>query len=74
MLKQIQGVQGCVLLGDPKFYNRFGFVAGQGLRLEGVPAEYFMSRVLDGGVCPVGEIKYHQAFDQSFTGADSKTH
>ncbi|OAA54061.1 GCN5-related N-acetyltransferase [Cordyceps fumosorosea ARSEF 2679] len=71
-LKSMEGVQGCVLLGDPKFYNRFGFMAGQGLGLAGVPPEYFMSCVLDGSECPTGEVKFHPAFDQSLTDADTK--
>jgi predicted N-acetyltransferase YhbS len=32
---------GCVLLGDPAFYARFGFRMEPGLVLPGVPPEYF---------------------------------
>jgi putative acetyltransferase len=37
-LKQIRGlgVQGCVLVGDPAFYRRFGFKNNPALRMEGV--------------------------------------
>ncbi|MEC4630073.1 N-acetyltransferase, partial [Bacillus safensis] len=36
-----QGARGCVLLGEPAYYGRFGFRAEPGLVLPGVPAEYF---------------------------------
>lgn len=72
-LKEMEDVQGCVLLGDPKFYNRFGFVVG-GLKLVGVPEEYFMGCVLDGSECPAGEVKFHEAFDQSLVDGKSKGH
>jgi predicted N-acetyltransferase YhbS len=55
------GAQGCVLLGDPDFYGRFGFVAETGLVLPGVPAEYFQAMVFIGD-CPVGEVSYSSAF------------
>ncbi|HWL66774.1 MAG TPA: N-acetyltransferase [Geminicoccus sp.] len=32
---------GCVVLGDPAYYRRFGFVADPALVLPGLPAEYF---------------------------------
>src|SRR5277367_6607130 len=35
--------EGCVVLGDPRYYGRFGFKAEQGLILPGVPAEYFQA-------------------------------
>jgi putative acetyltransferase len=33
------GAAGCVLLGDPAYYSRFGFVADPKLTLDGVPPE-----------------------------------
>ena len=36
-----QGAKGCVVLGDPGYYSRFGFAADPNLCLAGVPAEYF---------------------------------
>ncbi|WP_307587295.1 GNAT family N-acetyltransferase [Variovorax boronicumulans] len=55
------GAQGCVLLGDPAFYGRFGFVVRPGLVLPGVPPEYFQA-VLFHGAWPVGDVRYHAAF------------
>lgn len=55
------GASGCVLLGNPNFYHRFGFSPIEGLILEGVPAEYFQALVFQGDI-PQGEVVYHQAF------------
>jgi putative acetyltransferase len=57
------GAAGCVVLGDPGFYGRFGFVPEPGLTLPGVPAEYFMTRSF-GAAMPSGEVCYHPAFEQ----------
>lgn len=57
------GAAGCVVLGDPGFYSRFGFASEPGLTLPGVPAEYFMARSF-GAAMPSGEVRYHQAFEQ----------
>lgn len=56
-----RGAAGCVLLGDPSYYQRFGFMARPELTLAGVPAEFFLSRVM-GGVLPEGEVGYHAVF------------
>lgn len=55
------GAAGCVLLGDPGYYGRFGFQAEPRLRLPGVPAEYFQARLLR-GEWPDAEVEYHAAF------------
>lgn len=55
------GAAGCVLLGDPAFYARFGFQPSRELVLRGVPAEYFHALRLDGDQ-PHGEVTYHTAF------------
>ncbi|WP_429083612.1 GNAT family N-acetyltransferase [Aeromonas bivalvium] len=57
------GAAGCVVLGDPGFYGRFGFVASGALTLPGVPPEYFMARRL-GAAGASGEVSYHPAFAQ----------
>jgi putative acetyltransferase len=62
-LRQLRaiGAQGCVLVGEPDYYRRFGFAADPLLLLPGVPPEYFL-------VCPladehpVGEVSFHAAF------------
>lgn len=53
---------GCVVLGEPSFYSRFGFVAEPRLVLPGVPAEYFQA-VCFRGRFPQAEVKYHGSFD-----------
>lgn len=53
---------GCVLLGDPSYYARFGFLADAGLRYPGPPPEYFQSLAFEGDV-PLGTVSYHAAFD-----------
>ena len=55
---------GCVLLGDPRYYARFGFRACPQLVLPGVPAEYFQALPLAGGI-PAAEVSYHAAFEAS---------
>ncbi|MCG9712023.1 N-acetyltransferase [Shewanella insulae] len=52
---------GCVLLGEPEFYRRFGFASKPGLILPGVPESYFLSVKLR-GEWPQGEVSYHSAF------------
>ena len=59
-LKNIEA-KGCVLLGDPNYYHRFGFKARKGLVLPGVPAEYFQALVFQGNF-PEGIVTYHQSF------------
>ena len=53
---------GCVLLGDPAYYARFGFQAHAGLQLPGVPPGYFMALALQGSV-PEGIARYSDAFN-----------
>lgn len=55
------GATGCVLLGDPAYYTRFGFAADPKLVLDGVPPEYFM-RVAFSPVYGEGTVSYHPAF------------
>lgn len=61
MLKE-QGASGCVVLGDPSYYQRFGFRNEPGLVLPGIPPEYFMAISL-GGPLPGGVVAYHPAFE-----------
>lgn len=60
-LQRLGGL-GCVVLGDPDYYGRFGFKPHPGLILPGVPKEYFQALSL-GGKIPVGEVSYHEAFN-----------
>ena len=52
---------GCVLVGDPAFYIRFGFANNPALVLEGVPPEFFLSLSL-GTSSPHGKVQFHPAF------------
>lgn len=62
-LKELKNInaKGCVLLGDPGYYHRFGFKPVDGLVLPGVPPEYFQAVLLQGAY-PQGEVAYHEAF------------
>jgi putative acetyltransferase len=55
------GAEGCVVLGEPAFYGRFGFKADSRLRLDGVPPEYFLALPF-GPTVPGGAVEYHEAF------------
>lgn len=56
------GAAGCVVLGEPGYYARFGFAAEPQLVLPGVPAEYFQAIRFTGRL-PRGDVKYHASFD-----------
>ncbi len=53
---------GCVVLGEPGYYGRFGFRANPELVLPGVPTEYFQAVPFDAAT-PRGTVRYHEAFD-----------
>jgi predicted N-acetyltransferase YhbS len=53
--------RGCVLLGEPAFYGRFGFKSYSGLFLADVPDGYFQALPFIDFV-PQGEVIYHPAF------------
>jgi len=55
------GAAGCVVLGDPDYYGRFGFKVVKGLVYSGAPAEYFQALCLKDEF-PRGEVHYHEAF------------
>ncbi len=55
------GLDGCVLVGDPRFYSRFGFSAQHGLILPEVPAEYLLAKSIS-GVIPQGIVTFNEAF------------
>lgn len=52
---------GCVLLGEPAYYRRFGFLSDTGLICPGLPPEYLMALPLRGQV-PSGIVSFHSAF------------
>ncbi len=56
-----QGARGCVVLGDPEYYSRFGFKHDPQLSFPGVPPQYFQC-VVWAGDPPSGEVRYSAAF------------
>ncbi|RJS17962.1 GNAT family N-acetyltransferase [Corallococcus sp. H22C18031201] len=59
------GASGCVVLGDPAYYGRFGFRAEPSLVFPGVEAAYFQAQSFTGRL-PQGVVTYHPAFYASF--------
>lgn len=62
-LEQIKSLSaaGCVVLGDPLYYSRFGFKVDASLSFPDVPAEYF--QCLDFVISQrQGVVIYHEAF------------
>ena len=55
------GAQGCVLVGDPAFYRRFGFEHNPLLRMDGVPPEVLLCLPM-GPEIPPGNVLHHPAF------------
>ena len=55
------GAEGCVVLGDPAYYGRFGFSSDPGLRYGNLPPQHFQRLVL-AGQPPSGEVVFHRAF------------
>jgi len=57
-----KGAKGCVLEGDPNYYQRFGFKNHPDLVYEGTPdPKYFMALPFYEEV-PKGKVEFHQAF------------
>ena len=59
---RVKGAAGCVVLGDPAYYGRFGFEQDAGLLYDGAPPEYFMRLNLTARETPTGRIDYAPAF------------
>lgn len=55
------GAAGCVVLGEPQYYGRFGFKAEPPLVLPDVPPEYFQA-ISFGARVRAGTVSYHAAF------------
>lgn len=61
-LLRADGSTGCVVLGEPAYYRRFGFASDPNLRLAGVLPEYFLRLLFKNQPCS-GLVQYHPAFD-----------
>lgn len=57
-----QDAAGCVVLGDPAYYSRFGFETDSKLRYDGAPPEYFTRLQLSDRTLPEGGVEYASAF------------
>jgi putative acetyltransferase len=55
------GGQGCALVGEPAYYQRFGFRNCPSLTLEGVPPEVFLALAFEEQT-PTGTVVFHSAF------------
>lgn len=58
---QDRDAAGVVVLGDPDGCGRFGFGVVSGLKLAGVPPEYFQATTFTGRT-PCGKVTYHPSF------------
>ena len=58
------GARGCVVLGEPAYYARFGFAHDPRLAYTGPQAEYFQ-RVVFAGDSPTGKVSYAAPFSVS---------
>ena len=59
---QTMNAGGCVLLGNPTYYGRFGFESDPDLHNLGAPPGAFQRLTLDGSR-PRGEARFHPAFE-----------
>lgn len=58
---QEQGAAGCVVVGEPAYYGRFGFAADPRLTYPGLPPLFFQALAFSGEM-PAGTVAYHPAF------------
>jgi len=60
------GAAGCVLVGDPAYYDRFGFVHQSSIVFPDIPAEFFLAASFSESV-PQGIAEFHEAFATNAT-------
>ena len=60
LLKTLNG-KGCVLVGDPAYYQRFGFKNIPSLIHDGIPQEVFLALPFD-NIIPQGTVVFHEGF------------
>jgi putative acetyltransferase len=61
------GANGCVLVGEPSFYRRFGFRQCATLTMPGIPAEVLQCLVFAESE-PAGPVEHHPAFRTGMDG------
>lgn len=57
-----RGATGCVVLGEPAFFARFGFEREPGLILPGAPPAEFLALAFGDRLMPLAEVSMHPAF------------
>lgn len=57
-----QGASGCILLGNPAYYGRFGFAVSPAQSPENLPGQYFQVLTLE-CAAPSGRFGFHPLFD-----------
>jgi len=62
------GAKGCVLVGNPDYYRRFGFQNHCGLSYNGLDTAYVQKRVL-AGPDKTGPLAYCQSFERATAGS-----
>jgi putative acetyltransferase len=65
-LARESGASGCVVLGDPEYYGRFGFRVKPDLGLPGIPPEYFQVLSFKSSETR-GIVSYDDAFEAAAT-------
>jgi len=60
-LLKASGAKGCVLVGDPNYYGRFGFKNLPDLVFHGVPQEYFLVLSFEKSKTR-GKVTFHEGF------------
>jgi putative acetyltransferase len=56
------GAKGCVLVGDPGYYERFGFRSLSDLVIDGVPPQYFLALPFEENKTH-GTVVFHEGFN-----------
>jgi putative acetyltransferase len=59
---RVFGAKGCVLVGDPGYYERFGFRSPSDMVVEGVPQQYFLALPFEENKSH-GTVMFHEGFN-----------
>jgi putative acetyltransferase len=61
-LLKTSGAKGCALVGDPGYYERFGFRSLPDLVIDGVPPQYFLAFLFEESKTS-GTVVFHEGFN-----------
>ncbi|WP_039017433.1 GNAT family N-acetyltransferase [Halocynthiibacter namhaensis] len=64
-LEQVKSLweAGCILMGNPAYYSRFGFEVSSDLKLNGEGSPYLQALAF-GPNAPQGDVRFHAAFEE----------